>query len=70
MEVNSAEEAEEMMLGSLKRAFLEGDTDNGAFMAGQSSGLIEEIKPVEEIIKEMFEKIDKKLKKFLEVNLQ
>jgi enoyl-[acyl-carrier protein] reductase II len=58
------------MLGSLKRAFLDGDADNGAFMAGQSSGLVEDIKTAEEIIEEMFKKIDEKLKSFLEVNLQ
>ncbi|MGM0641741.1 MAG: nitronate monooxygenase [Thermotogota bacterium] len=68
-EVGSAEEAEEMMLGSLKRAFLDGDKDNSAFMAGQSTGLVEDIKTVEEIITEMFDKIDEKLKSFLEVNM-
>jgi len=68
-EVGSAVEAEEMMLGSLKRAFLDGDKDNSAFMAGQSTGLVENIKSVEDIIKEMFEGIDEKLKSFLEVNM-
>ncbi|MDK2946568.1 MAG: enoyl-[acyl-carrier protein] reductase [Geotoga sp.] len=69
-EVSSAEEAEEMMLGSLKRAFIEGDNDNAAFMAGQSTGLVSDIKTVEEVITDIFEKIDEKLKTFLEVNLQ
>jgi enoyl-[acyl-carrier protein] reductase II len=59
-----------MMLGSLKRAFIEGDNDNAAFMAGQSTGLVSDIKTVEEVITDIFEKIDEKLKTFLEVNLQ
>jgi len=37
------------MLGALIRA-VEGDLENGAFMMGQSAGLIEEILPVREII--------------------
>ncbi|KAF2955648.1 nitronate monooxygenase [Marinitoga sp. 38H-ov] len=52
LELNSPEEAEEMLVGSLKKAFLYGDLENGSFMAGQSAGLINEIKSVKEIIEE------------------
>lgn len=38
-----------LMLGALIRA-VEGNLENGAFMMGQSAGLIEEILPVKEII--------------------
>jgi len=38
------------MLGALIRA-VEGDLENGAFMMGQSAGLIKEILPVKDIIK-------------------
>jgi len=47
--------AEEILVGSLRCAFLEGDTKNGSFMAGQVSGLIDEIKPVKEIIEGVVE---------------
>lgn len=49
-EYNGDEETfSNLMLGALIRA-VEGDLENGAFMMGQSAGLIEEILPVKEII--------------------
>lgn len=50
-------ELEKLTLGSLKRAVVDGDVDNGSFMAGQVSGLIKDIKPAKKIIKLLF--IDK-----------
>ena len=44
-----------MLLGSLRRAVQEGDVQTGSFMAGQSSGLISNIKPVKEVVKEVIE---------------
>jgi enoyl-[acyl-carrier protein] reductase II len=60
----SRDELEELALGSLRRAVLEGDVENGSVMAGQISGLICEIKTVEEVINSMFaeaEEVRKKL---------
>jgi len=51
----SLEELEKLTLGSLKKAVLDGDLDNGSFMAGQSAGLVKEIRSVEEILKDIFE---------------
>lgn len=49
-EYNGDEETfSNLMLGALIRA-VEGNLENGAFMMGQSAGLIEEILPVKEII--------------------
>jgi enoyl-[acyl-carrier protein] reductase II len=48
------EELEKLTLGSLRRAVEGGDVDNGSFMAGQISGLIKEVKPVKQIIEELF----------------
>lgn len=48
------EELEKLTLGSLRRAVLDGDKDTGSFMAGQISGLIKEVKPVKEIIEQLF----------------
>ncbi len=49
----SREEIEALGSGSLRRAVCEGDVEEGSVMAGQISGLIHEIKPVSEIIKNM-----------------
>lgn len=51
----SLEELEKLTLGSLKKAVLDGDVDNGSFMAGQSAGLVKEIRSVEQILKDIFE---------------
>ncbi|WP_129408818.1 nitronate monooxygenase [Marinitoga lauensis] len=59
LEVASPEEAEEMLVGSLRKAFMDGDLENGSFMAGQSAGLINEIKSVKEIVKEFGEELKK-----------
>ncbi|MGI6710719.1 MAG: enoyl-[acyl-carrier-protein] reductase FabK [Bacilli bacterium] len=47
-------ELEKLTLGSLRLAVIDGDIDNGSFMAGQVSGMIKEIKSVEDIIKDLF----------------
>ncbi|GAB6188727.1 enoyl-[acyl-carrier-protein] reductase FabK [Marinitoga arctica] len=52
LEIASPEEAEEMLVGSLRKAFVSGDLENGSFMAGQSAGLINDIKSVKEIVEE------------------
>lgn len=69
LEVSEPMEAEEKLVGSLRRAVQDGDIDSGSFMAGQSAGLINEIKTVkevmEDIMKEFFETL-KKLSKYLE----
>ena len=47
------EEFEHLAVGGLCRAVYEGDVDTGSLMAGQISGLIGEIKPVQTIIEDM-----------------
>jgi len=46
-------EVERFWMGALRRAVVEGDVDNGSLMAGQSVGLVEEIKPLADIIDEL-----------------
>ena len=48
------EELEKYTLGSLRKAVLEGDVDNGSLMAGQVAGMVNEIQPVATIIKNLF----------------
>ena len=51
----SFEEIEALGVGGLKKAFLEGDTDMGSLMAGQSAAMVGDIKPCKEIIKELMD---------------
>ncbi len=48
------EELEQLTLGSLRKAVLDGDTKNGSLMAGQVCGLVGEIKPVAEILDKIY----------------
>ena len=49
----SLEELERVTLGGLRRAVLEGDTENGSLMAGQVAGMCGAIRPVAEILAEL-----------------
>jgi enoyl-[acyl-carrier protein] reductase II len=49
----SVEELERFGEGKLQLGILEGDMEEGSLMAGQIAGLVKEIKPAAEIIKEI-----------------
>jgi enoyl-[acyl-carrier protein] reductase II len=49
------EELERFTLGSLRRAVFDGDVKNGSLMAGQSAGLLDEIKPLADILRGLYE---------------
>ncbi len=57
------EELEQLTLGSLRKAVLEGDTKNGSLMAGQVCGLIGEIKPVADILDKLYSDAKAELEK-------
>jgi enoyl-[acyl-carrier protein] reductase II len=63
LEVRSPEEAELILVGSLRKAVVDGDIDSGSFMAGQAVGLIDDIPTVKELIekimREFFETVQK-----------
>ena len=50
----SLEELEKVTLGGLRRAVLEGDVDTGSVMCGQVAGMLHEIRPVKEILEELW----------------
>ncbi|WP_426348654.1 enoyl-[acyl-carrier-protein] reductase FabK [Alloiococcus sp. CFN-8] len=50
----SNEDLEQLAVGSLRLAVVEGDEKRGSFLAGQSSGLIKKEQPAAEIIEEIF----------------
>ncbi len=47
-------ELEQFTLGSLRRAVFDGDVDTGSLMAGQVAGMLSRIRPVAEIIEDLF----------------
>lgn len=47
------EEIDKRGIGSLRIATIEGDINNGSFMAGQIASIIKDVKPCKEIIEEM-----------------
>ena len=49
------EELEKVTLGGLRRAVLEGDVETGSVMCGQVSGMLQSIRPVREILLELWE---------------
>ena len=51
----SLEELEQVTLGGLRRAGLEGDMEMGSVMSGQVAGMLHEIKPVAQIFQELYE---------------
>lgn len=51
----SSEKLEELGAGTLKKAAVDGDVDNGSIMSGQIAGLINKEQTSKEIIEEMFE---------------
>ncbi len=60
------EELEKLTLGSLRRAVFDGDLDRGSFMAGQISGLVKEIKTIQEVLESLFDHVNE-YKEHLEV---
>ena len=48
-------ELEKLTLGSLRRAVYDGDVENGSVMSGQIAGLVDEIRPVEQVIVDIWE---------------
>lgn len=47
-------ELEQFTLGSLRRAVFDGDVKNGSLMAGQVAGMLREVRPLREILEEMW----------------
>ncbi|MDI3546484.1 MAG: enoyl-[acyl-carrier protein] reductase [Halanaerobiales bacterium] len=58
----SREEIEELGAGKLRLAVQEGDIDRGSVMAGQIAGMINDIKPVQEIIDTIIKEAEEVIK--------
>ncbi len=57
----SFEELEQLTLGSLRKAVIDGDVVNGSLMAGQSAGLVKKEQTCLEMIEEMMDETEKLL---------
>ena len=47
-------ELEQFTLGSLRRAVFEGDTETGSLMAGQVAGMLREVRPLADILEDLW----------------
>lgn len=56
------EELEEFGKGALRRAVQEGDPEKGCFLSGQIAALVNEEKPAAQIVQEIMEQAEKRLK--------
>ncbi len=55
------EQFEEITLGSLRKAVVDGNVDEGSFLCGAIAGMINDVKPCAEIIRELAEQAEKLL---------
>ena len=60
---------ENITLGSLRRAVLEGDVDTGSVMAGQVCGQLTQIRPVAEILEELYNGAKAELQKLATLDI-
>ena len=60
-------EVERFWVGALKRAVVDGDVVKGSLMAGQSVGLVEDVKPLRTIIDEMVSEAETELQRLRQV---
>lgn len=56
------EEFEKLTVGSLRKAAVDGNLEEGSFLCGSIAGMIKEVKPCRTIIEEIFKKAEKLLK--------
>lgn len=56
------EEFEALTVGSLKKAVVDGNVEEGSFMAGQIAGLVSKIQSAQQIVDEMFSEAEQLLK--------
>ncbi|NBI06861.1 enoyl-[acyl-carrier-protein] reductase FabK [Senegalia massiliensis] len=57
-DIENKDEIDKLTVGSLKKAAIDGDVTSGSVMAGQSSGLIKDIKSCKEIIDDIITEVE------------
>lgn len=61
------EELDKMGVGRLRQAVVDGDTDWGSVMLGQSAGMVKGIKPAKEIIEEIMASVEKEMQRLTKI---
>lgn len=56
------EQFEEVTLGSLRKAVQDGNLDEGSFLCGSIAGMINDVKPCDDIVRELMEQAEQLLK--------
>jgi enoyl-[acyl-carrier protein] reductase II len=56
-------EVENFWVGALRRAVQEGDVEFGSLMAGQSAGLVDQVKPLKEVLVHLIKEAETELKR-------
>jgi enoyl-[acyl-carrier protein] reductase II len=59
--------AERFWIGALKNAVIDGDVTKGSLMAGQSVGLVDEVKPLKGIMDEIIDDAESELKRLQQI---
>jgi enoyl-[acyl-carrier protein] reductase II len=54
---------EHYWVGALRSAVIDGDTEYGSLMAGQSVGLMKDIKPIKKVMEEFIKEGEEELQK-------
>ena len=57
-----ADEFEKLTLGALRRAVVDGDVESGSFLCGAIAGMVNDIRPCADIVKEINSGAEKLLK--------
>ena len=60
------EQLEQLTLGSLRKAVMDGDAVHGSLMAGQSAGLVTKVQSCSEIIQELMAETEENLRRYAE----
>ena len=58
---------ENFWVGALRKAVMAGDVESGSLMAGQSVGLMKDIKPIKQIILDLYDEANQELKKIKKI---
>ena len=66
---SNSEKLESLTRGALRKAVIEGDTENGSVMAGQIAGIVKKQQSCQEIIEELILEFNKSMKKGLDIDM-
>ncbi len=60
---DAQQQVEEYWIGALRKAVQDGDVDTGSMMAGQSVGLVDDIKPMNEVVGDLVGETERELER-------